>query len=64
MAPRCSEHPGTWPTEEMQTVDTQSIRTDYAEVIPDETPHGYYEGWQFVGYFVEDENGEHVEEIE
>ena len=45
-------------------MDTQSIRTDYAEVIPDETPHGCYEGWQFVGYFVEDENGEHVEEIE
>jgi hypothetical protein len=30
----------------------------------DETPHACYEGWIYLGYEVEDENGEHVEVIE
>jgi hypothetical protein len=29
-----------------------------------ETPHGCYEGWVYLGFEGEDENGEHVEEIE
>ncbi len=31
---------------------------------PEETPHGCYEGWIYLGFEGEDENGEHVEEIE
>jgi hypothetical protein len=29
-----------------------------------ETPHGCYEGWVYMGFEGEDENGEHAEEIE
>ncbi len=31
---------------------------------PEERPHGCYDGWVFLGFEGEDENGEHVEEIE
>jgi hypothetical protein len=41
-----------------------SIRTNPPEVLPDETPHGCYEGWVYIGFEGEDENGEPVEEIE
>jgi hypothetical protein len=34
------------------------------EVLPEESPHGCYEGWIHLGFEGEDENGEHVEEIE
>lgn len=27
-------------------------------------PHGCYDGWVYLGFEGEDENGEHVEEIE
>ncbi len=30
----------------------------------DETPHGCYEGWVYLGFEGEDLDGEHVEEIE
>ncbi len=30
----------------------------------DETPHGCYAGWVFLGFEGEDESGEHVEVIE
>ena len=30
----------------------------------EESPHGCYDGWVYLGFEVEDENGEHVEEIE
>jgi hypothetical protein len=30
----------------------------------EETPHGCYEGWVYMGFEGEDEQGEHVEEIE
>jgi hypothetical protein len=30
----------------------------------DETPHCCYEGWGYLGFEGEDENGEHIEEIE
>jgi hypothetical protein len=30
----------------------------------EDTPHGCYAGWVFLGFEVEDEDGEHVEEIE
>ncbi len=29
-----------------------------------ETPHGCIDGWVYLGFEGEDENGEHVEEIE
>ena len=41
------------------------IREPYPEVSTDlETSHGCYEGWVYLGFEGEDENGEHVEEIE
>jgi hypothetical protein len=45
-------------------VDTNILRKDRPDVIPDETPHGCYEGWVFLGFEGEDENGEPVQEIE
>jgi hypothetical protein len=46
-------------------VDTQSIRTPRPEVIPEETPHGCYEGFAYIGHMVEDsETGEEVEVID
>jgi hypothetical protein len=30
----------------------------------EDTPHGCYDGWVYLGFEGEDENGEHVEEIE
>ncbi len=42
------------------------IRESPPEVptITEETPHGCYDGWVYLGFEGEDENGEHVEEIE
>ncbi len=41
------------------------IRKSYSEVPADhETPHGCYEGWVYLGFEGEDENGEHIEQIE
>jgi hypothetical protein len=31
---------------------------------PEEAPHACYDGWVFLGFEGEDENGEHVEVIE
>ncbi len=45
-------------------MDTIILRKDRPEVLSDETPHGCYEGWVYLGFEGEDENGEHVEEIE
>jgi hypothetical protein len=45
-------------------VDTIILPKDRPEVLPDETPHGCYEGFVFIGYIVEDESGEPTEEIE
>ena len=45
------------------TVDTQSIRTEPVEVLPDEAPHGCYEGFVYIGHIVKDESGEPVEVI-
>jgi hypothetical protein len=62
---------GTRPTETRRpTVDTNILRKNRPEVlsprgdIPDETPHGCYEGWVYLGFEGEDESGEPVEEIE
>jgi hypothetical protein len=44
-------------------VDTISIRTERPEVR-DETPYGCYDGWIYLGFEGEDENGEPVEVIE
>ena len=41
-----------------------SIRTDSPEVIPDTRPYGCYEGWVYLGFEGEDENGEYAEVIE
>jgi hypothetical protein len=41
-----------------------SIRTEAPEVLPDEAPHGCYEGWVYLGFEGEDENGEPEEVIE
>jgi hypothetical protein len=38
-----------------------SIRT---EVLPEEAPHGCYEGWVYLGFEGEDESGETLEVIE
>ncbi len=39
---------------------TSAVRRD-----PDQDPpHGCYDGWVYLGFEGEDENGEHVEEIE
>jgi hypothetical protein len=40
------------------------IREHSTEVpisIPDETPHACMDGWVFLGFEAEDENGEHAE---
>ncbi len=47
-------------------MDTNILRNT-PENVPDthdETPHACYEGWVYLGFEAEDENGEHVEEIE
>jgi hypothetical protein len=48
---------------EKRTVDTSILPKDRPEVLPDETPHGCYEGWVYLGFEGEDENGEPTEEI-
>ena len=46
-------------------MDTNILRNAREEVAPDEeTPHACYDGWVFLGFEGEDENGEHVEVIE
>ena len=35
---------------------------DYSHIPDEERPHGCIDGWVYLGF--EDENGEHVEEIE
>jgi hypothetical protein len=58
---------GTWPTETEVTVDERSLAHTGHHPCPDtqeETPHGCYDGWTYVGFEGKDESGEHVEEIE
>jgi hypothetical protein len=59
MAPQVVAHPGTRPTEGRATVDTTILRTTTEEVpIPtDETLHGCYEGFVYIGH---EEDGEEV----
>jgi hypothetical protein len=66
MAPRVRTHPGTRPTERTLTVDTNILRKDHPEVpaSTEETPHGCMDGWVFLGFEAEDEEGEHVELVE
>jgi DNA-binding XRE family transcriptional regulator len=78
MAPAVRQHPGTRPTEErVTTVDEirispaaspreeDTIEAQYAGLERlEETPHGCYEGWVYMGFEGEDLDGEHVEEIE
>ena len=48
-------------------MDTNILRQrSYPEKAParEETPHGCYEGWVYLGFEGEDQDGEHVEEIE
>jgi hypothetical protein len=47
------------------TVDTTIIRTEPPEVLPEEAPHGCYEGFVYIGHIVQDdESGEPAEVIE
>ena len=57
--PRDPAHRG-----ENQTVDINIVRKDRPELLPDEKPHGCYEGWVYLGFEGEDESGEPVEVIE
>jgi hypothetical protein len=45
-------------------VDTIILPKDHPEVLPEEAPHGCYEGWVYLGFEGEDENGEPTEVIE
>jgi hypothetical protein len=48
-------------------VDTTSLAHSGHHPRPDarkETPHGCYDGWVYLGFEGEDENGEQVEVIE
>ena len=45
-------------------MDTQSIRAEPPEVLPEEAPHGCYEGFVYIGHIAEDEQGDPVEVIE
>jgi hypothetical protein len=48
-------------------VDTNILRNTPEKVptpTPEETPHACMDGWVFLGFEGEDENGEHVEVIE
>ncbi len=45
-------------------MDTQSIRSNSPEVLPDEAPRGCYDGWVYFGFEGVVENGEPVEVIE
>jgi hypothetical protein len=49
-----------------RTVDTNILRKDRPEgsALTDETPHACIDGWVFLGFEGEDENGELVEIIE
>jgi hypothetical protein len=58
--------PGPGPQDKEDTVDTNILRKDSPEVRTptDETPHACYDGWVFLGFEAEDENGEHIELVE
>jgi hypothetical protein len=47
-------------------VDTNILRKDHSEgsAPTEETPHGCYDGWVFLGFGDEDEKGEPVEVLE
>jgi hypothetical protein len=48
-------------------VDTNILRSTPEKVASEpleETPHGCYDGWVFLGFEAEDETGEHIEVIE
>jgi hypothetical protein len=47
-------------------VDTTSLAHSGHQLRPDtdETPHACMDGWVFLGFEGEDENGEHVELVE
>ncbi len=42
----------------------ETVEAHYAALERLETPHGCIDGWVYLGFEGEDENGEHVEEIE
>ncbi len=45
--------------------EEDTIEAQYAGLERlEETPHACYEGWVYIGYEGEDENGEHVELVE
>ncbi len=61
----CGHTPGPGPQKGWLAVDTNILRSTPDKVAPDEeTPHAYMDGWVFLGFEAEDEDGEHVEVIE
>jgi hypothetical protein len=64
-APREVVLPGTRPTERMLTVDTNILRSTPEKVAPDEeSPHGCYDGWVYLGHLVIEDDGEEAEIVE
>jgi hypothetical protein len=60
----CANTPGPGPQLKIDTVDTKILRNTAEKVpapTPDETPHGCYEGWVYLGFEGEDESGQYVE---
>jgi hypothetical protein len=41
-----------------------AAQRSYRPALHEETPHGCFDGWVYLGFEGEGENGEHVEEIE
>ena len=46
------------------SVHPETLAGDGFAYAGNETPHGCYGGWLYLGFEGEDENGEHVEELE
>ena len=62
-APAVRATPRSRTKREKLLITTQDTATNrhHAE---DENPHGCIDGWVYLGFEGEDENGEHVEEVE
>jgi uncharacterized protein (DUF169 family) len=76
MAPAVVGHPGTRPTEIRRPTVDESKSSAHARTIDPATragdpfayagerSHGCYGGWVYLGFDVEDENGEHAEDVQ
>ena len=52
------------PYQEVPTDHDETVEAHYAALERLESPHGCIDGWVYLGFEGEDENGEHVEEME